>query len=430
MPKLVLLLVLAAVGLAPTTSSAQNRAEPLSALLPEMYRDQIQREFFAFISVAIDLGLLGRLDLDTLEQNMQSRLDVINHLIDLAGNQLSSFPLGSASGGFTWSVDPGSGTFSRSTSFGPVFAERAPTIGRKRLNAGINFQRVTFDHLEGRSLRGGEIVGYFGVPNLLDDVGFFFADALDLRVTTDTVNTFATYGVTDRFDIGVAVPINRVRVDATLTSRVGDTVDGISDLEPIVTSRAGNASGLGDIVVRAKFNLWQGGGGGISQAIDVRLPTGDELDLLGTAGPQVKLSMIASSAMGRLSPHVNFGYTISGTSDSVPLRDAAVIVPPEEINYAGGADFAVSLRTTVAAAVVGRTLRRAGTVEWGPSLFGDRFPQFQRERGKDLHLLLGSVGLKVNPFANLLVTANVLFPLADRGLTDKLTTMVGVDYSF
>ena len=50
--------------------------------------------------------------------------------------------------------------------------------------------------------------------------------------------------------------------------------------------------------------------------------------------------------------------------------------------------------------------------------------------GQDLHLLLGSVGLKVNPFANMLLTTNVLFPLTRRGLTDNLTWMAGFDYSF
>jgi hypothetical protein len=38
--------------------------------------------------------------------------------------------------------------------------------------------------------------------------------------------------------------------------------------------------------------------------------------------------------------------------------------------------------------------------------------------------------IKFNPAANLLVSANVLFPLSDRGLTDRLTWLLGFDYSF
>ena len=139
----------------------------------------------------------------------------------LAGNQLSSFPLASASGGFTWTLDTASGAFTRaSNSFGPIFAERPLTIGRRRLNVGANFQHVTFDHLEERSLRGGEIVSYLDAP-LPNGDHIFFANSLDLKVKADTLSAFATYGVTDRLDIGVAVPINRVDVHATLTPRLG-----------------------------------------------------------------------------------------------------------------------------------------------------------------------------------------------------------------
>ena len=50
--------------------------------------------------------------------------------------------------------------------------------------------------------------------------------------------------------------------------------------------------------------------------------------------------------------------------------------------------------------------------------------------GQDLHLLLGSTGLKVNPLKNMLLTANVLFPLTSTGSRIGCTWMAGVDYSF
>jgi hypothetical protein len=79
-------------------------------------------------------------------------------------------------------------------------------------------------------------------------------------------------------------------------------------------------------------------------------------------------------------------------------------------------------------------MRKAGTMTWGPADFsGSKFPQYQQfdfTPGRDLHVLLGSVGAKVNPFKNMLFTANVLFPLTKNGLTDRLTWMAGIDYSF
>ena len=428
----VAVMVASALVVAPARLAAQDR--PLSELLPRLYGDLISAEVDAFLAVLPLFGVV----VDRAELNASAVDRFINEtfpIIRMASNQLSSFPLASASGGFTWTLDTASGVATRANSFGPIFAERPLTIGRKRLNVGANFQHVTFDHLEERSLRGGDVVSYLSVPvPVFGDDHIFFANSLDLQVTTDTLNAFATYGVTDWLDIGVAVPINRVDVQATLSALVGFTSTGIEDGDPIVTSQSGTESGIGDVVIRAKFNLLKGDTWGIAESIDVRLPTGDELNLLGIAGPQVKLTFIASSRLGELSPHANLAYTISGTSEAGADPNSYISAPPEEINYAAGADLALGLRTTVAADVVGRIMRKAGTMTWGPADFdGSQYPQYQQfdfTAGRDLHVLLGSAGLKVNPFKNMLFTANVLFPLTKNGLTDRLTWMAGADYSF
>jgi hypothetical protein len=430
----VLMAVSALVG-SPVSLAAQSTNPPkLSQLVHDLYFQAIVDEILTFVDVFGDVVDPAELVSAGIETGVQ-RLQFIDHVIGLAGNQLSSFPLGSASGGFTWTFDTSSAAMTRgSNSFGPIFAERPLTVGRRRLNVGTNYQRVTFDRLDGKRLRGGEIVGYFG--RMFDriqrpPVGIFFADSLDVRVTTDTLNAFATFGLTDRFDIGVAVPFSRVDLRATLSSRVGTTEIGVpDDQEAYVRSTSGTASGLGDMVIRAKYNIVKRERVALAESVDVRLPTGDELDLLGVAGPQIKLTFIASTDVGKLSPHFNFAYTITGTSTSADDQDAIIVAPPEEINYAGGADLALSLRSTVAFDVVGRILRQAGTLTWAPSQFGAQYQQFHANPGQDLYLLLGSLGFKVNPFRNMLLTTNVLFPLTKSGLTDNLTWMAGFDYSF
>ena len=42
----------------------------------------------------------------------------------------------------------------------------------------------------------------------------------------------------------------------------------------------------------------------------------------------------------------------------------------------------------------------------------------------------GSVGFRINPVGNLLLTVNGLFSLNSRGLQDKFAPLVAVDYSF
>ena len=422
-------MVVAALVAAPAPVAAQEQASTLSELLPDLYAEALVDELLNFLLFLPDVD-----EDELIDRAVDRFIGDTTPIIMLAGNQLSSFPLASASGGFSWTLDTASGAFTRaSNSFGPIFAERPLTIGRGRLNVGGTFQHVTFDHLEEKKLRGGEIVSYLSTPlsNAPGAAHLFYANALDLKVTTDTLNLFGTYGVTDRLDVGVAVPFNRVDARATLTSRLGLTPIGITDIDTSVRSQSGTASGIGDIVVRAKYHMLKSDRWGIAESVDVRLPTGDELNLLGIAGSQVKLTFIASSELGQLSPHVNFAYTISGTSDAGDDPDTFVFPPREEINYAAGADLAVSLRATIAADVVGRVMRKAGTPVWGPSdLPGSEYQQFNFNPGQDLHLLLGSVGLKVNPFGNMLFTTNVLFPLTKNGLTDNLTWMAGVDYSF
>ena len=73
---------------------------------------------------------------------------------------------------------------------------------------------------------------------------------------------------------------------------------------------SGSATGIGDIVVRTKYSLLQGHGGGLAAGADLRLPTGDEDNLLGIAGAQAKLFIVASTGLGRVSPHMNLRSTV------------------------------------------------------------------------------------------------------------------------
>lgn len=449
----------------PAATFAQSPRVPLSDLLPTLHEQ---------VTTAED-RLFSRSRPEDIRKNSR---DTVLHINNLLAAQLSSFPLSSSAGGFTWRFEPVTGTFNRaSDSFGPIFAERALTIGRRKWNVGVNYQHVGFDQLDGKALVGGELTGYTGLPLYYGSTarpdGVFFQEALDLHLTTDTVNVFATYGLGDRLDVGVAVPTIHVSVKATTISKWGNTISGIGNptqpgdeyacdsywinwiqfatempnpiYRPPVTPNgcglkseaSGSATGIGDIVLRTKYLMLESQGGGVAAGVDLRLPTGDEENLLGIAGAQTKLFVAASTGLGRVSPHVNLGYTVSGATDTA---EAAGSAPPDEINYAGGADVAVSLHTTIAFDVVGRTLLGIGTLREQPSDFHTRggnpngvpipYQELRLVPNADLHLLLGSTGIKFNPLANLLVTANVLFPLSDRGLTDRLTWLLGFEYSY
>lgn len=409
--------------------------------------------------------------------------------------QFATFPLGSSAGGLTYEFDPSVGTFRRgSSSFGPLFSERALTIGRRKLSVGFNFQHTSYNTFEGQSLNGGSIKFYLRHQDCchFDDpangTGFtltplnghdtlnppFKGDiiqaALSLKATTNTAAVFANYGVTDRWDVGLAAPFVRVKLDATVTATIIRLVtcpdptipsqcvptthafDYNNPFAPLILHQSGHAAGIGDLVLRSKYRLLRRGNGGLAAAIDLRLPTGNKDELLGAGGVQAKFLLIASSEHGRFGEHMNIGYTMAGGRVGGTFAGLTSAPLPDEINYTGGGEFIATRRLTVVGDVIGRTLRGAGHLDLvsqgfeynepsplkgvtGPGCGGFAgftcktafFNEFDPRPG-NLRLLLGAGGVKYNLVGNLLVSASVLFPLTDAGLRSRVATTVGIDY--
>jgi hypothetical protein len=345
------------------------------------------------------------------------------------GIQISNFPLGSSAGGFTWTFDPSVGAFTRATSsFGPVFAERAMTVGRNKLNFGLNYQLATFDEIEGVKVRNGDVKFYTQFP-AIDSVG---EDSLLLDVSSNTVGFFLNYGVTDRLDVGFVLPFITVNMDATVRFNFVDSQGQQSGTFVETRSGGRSKSGFGDIVARAKYNVWKQPGGGAAVGFDWRLPTGDEDNLLGIPGTQYKLYGIYSTTFGRFNPHANVGYTFSNGNKATPQDSGNPVLfpPPDEFNYAFGLDVAVQPKLTIAGDIVGRQYRDILRLE-EITVFGNpAFTEFDLSDTDTLNMTLASIGAKYNIWGNLLVTGNVLFPFTKGGLRDKFTPVIGLDYSF
>ena len=235
--------------------------------------------------------------------------------------QLATIPLGSSSGGFSYTFNPSLGTFTRqSSTFGSAFAERALTAGRGRFNIGFNFQRATYDTLEGADLDNGDVRVYLvhqdccapentaGAPPSPFFEGDVIENRLSLNLTSSIFSAFVNYGVTDKLDVGVIVPAVTVRMKAGVHATVlrlatADTPGihsfpgGASD-ETI--NESSSAQGIGDILLRAKYRFYTAAGGGLAAGVDLRLPTGDSEQLLGTGGAQLKVGLIGSMASGLL----------------------------------------------------------------------------------------------------------------------------------
>jgi hypothetical protein len=494
----------AVLSLAMTAVPARAQDLPLAQLLPDLILREITLQ-----SPPVPAGVPGTPEgfthvahfspIEAGELN-NPVVGIVQSFNTQMATQFSTFPLGSSSGGMTYVFDESVGTFRRgSSSFGPLFAERALTIGRRKLSAGFNYQRTSYNTFEGQNLDDGSIKFYLrhqdcckAVPSP-DPPGFqvivqpdgtrfnlplegdLIEAALSLKATTHTTAVFANYGVTDRWDIGLAVPFVRVNLDASVHARILRLATGPPPDAPITAQqrqaalnvhtfelnnsdatltlqRSGRATGLGDIALRTKYHFLRVAGAGLAAAVDLRLPTGDENELLGAGGAEAKFLLVASSERGRLGEHVNIGYTAAHGNVAGTVAGLNAVSLPDEINYTGGVEFVASPRFTVVGDLIGRTLHGAGRLDLVSKNFeytdtvavqtrpGCGLPDFVchasisldefAPRSGNLTLLLGTGGVKFNLAGNLLISGSVLFPLTNAGLRSRVTAVIGVDYAF
>ena len=365
--------------------------------------------------------------------------------------QIATFPIGTPTGGFAFTFDAASGTFQRVTnSFGPAFADRALTNGRKKLTLGANFQYSKYTSFEGQELDSGNIKFYLAHQDVPGDV-FFEGDvvqaALKLNLTSATTTIFASYGITDTLDLAVAIPIVRVKMNASIDATVlplatgeASTIHAFPGGKKSQTySDSGEATGIGDVLVRAKYRFASQPGGGLAAGLDVRVPSGDSKDLLGTGAASATLTLIGSTSRGRFGPHFNVGLAATGSSDVADLSN--------EFNYRVGTEFVASPKVTLSADLVGRSLidaaglgltdvvhnYRTDTGVAGSTTLKEYAPKVPSGGGVldgALNLFSIAVGGKLNLRSNLLINANVLVALNKSGLTARITPVVGLDYTF
>jgi hypothetical protein len=367
---------------------------------------------------------------------------LVSQVSEQIGAEISNIPLGTSAGGFTYNYDSAIGVFNRTTeSFGPAFAERAVTQGRGKFSFGMNYLHSRYDSLDGKNLENGEIK-FNLLHQPLTPQSYVEGDvvqaALDLKLKSDTAAFFLNLGATNRFDIGLVVPLVHVAMDLTYHATILDfATHTASPTTHVFATGAktqdfntqGSASGIGDIVVRGKYALAGGPGGGLAVGVDLRLPTGDETNMLGAGATQTRFLLIASSPLrGGVSPHVNVGYTVA----SGDVKD--------QFTYAGGIEIAPSPKVTVVADLLGRSVRDAlrtidrstpHTFREGPGapLETTTLESIGFESGT-LNSVLGTAGVKVNAGQRLLISAHLLFPINDAGLRSRVTPVIGFDYAF
>jgi len=393
--------------------------------------------------------------------------------------QASLVPLASPSSGITFSWDAASKIFVASTeSYGPILSERADTIGKYRIYVGFGYQYFSFTSNDGVDLK--RLPAVFTQPDTLatnlgpppgtlcsinvpdgpankSQCGFIrdivtSNNRIDLKLHQYT--TFVTFGVTNRIDVSMAIPIQNIRMAMSSVATLKDagsgahTFLGRTDCSPSCTttsSNVGSASGIGDITFRVKGTAWKGEKSALGLGVDVRAPTGDAQNFLG-AGAAGFTPFLVWSYHARISPHAFVGYEVNGSSvvagDITTGKKERL---PGELRYSGGADVWLTKRISAAFDLVGQQVFQAQRLSkttfveplgcTDPSC--DNLVAPPAPTDPNLGSTIGSynitnasIGAKIKPFGNFVVTANVLIKLNDGGLRATAVPLVGVSYTF
>jgi len=359
--------------------------------------------------------------------------------------QIVSLPLPPPASGFTYRFDSALGVFTRtSSSFGPIMSERYETIGSHRVSFGFAHQRLSFDTIEGLDLGRIPAVFTHDLAELRGGREDVITTVNDIDATVTRSATFFSYGITNGLDVSVVVPY--ITADIVVTSdatiqRIGTTdptTHFFRALDDTIGNRRiftafGHASGPGDLAVRLKQRVGKSTRQGMALGVDLRLPTGDEKNLLGTGAPGVQPFLVWSGNYGVVAPHLNAGYQWNGSSvlGGDPGSGMSADLP-DVGTYSAGAVVAIHPRVTAAMDVVGRYVIDSSRLQ--PQDFHalngtSVFPNITFTSGS-FNELSAAAGVKLNLFGRLLLDLNLLMPLNSAGLRDKVSPLIGIEYAF
>jgi hypothetical protein len=353
-----------------------------------------------------------------------------NFFNEAFATQIGQLPLATPASGFIYVFDKQKGIYVASVeSFGPLLAERVQTIGRHRAYLAFAYQWFDFTDIDGNDLNH--------VPIL-----FSFPSAESAQVVTETENRvdtkvnqfvlFGTLGLSDRIDVSIAIPIERISMGVTTKGTEFSTTT--SATTSFTQYLPGVASGLGDVVISSKGRLLNWEEYGLAVGGELHLPTGDEQNFLGSGTVGIKPYLVLARN-GKIAPHLNLAYQWNGTSALAVGQNGKEQSLPGFFAYTLGADIGLSKHFTLAADWLGQHFFDApqistprsvtATVNGQPTVFSSVVPISGGFNVNDL-----SLGVKANPWRRLLLLGNITIKLDSGGLRSTVVPLGGISYSF
>ena len=366
--------------------------------------------------------------------------------------QLSQLPIATAVSGSGLTFSKSLGVFTASNdSLGTILTQRGDTIGRHRWFLSFTYQRFGFGSIDGIRLKdlptGTE--AQFGSSN----VAIFTTGETRVDMRVDQFAGLATFGLRDNLDLAIVVPFSKVTLSSSTISTNQFIVSGgttttvpkcqVSGSTVTDFSLAGgtgkscfafpgSATGLGDVTANVKWGIYRGEKTHLAIGSEVRFPTGDANNYLGTGAFGVKPYFVASRT-GRITPNINVGYQWNGKS--ALFTDATTGAEqnlPSAFLYSGGADFRVTRWLTMNGEFVGQAVINGPKFTLKSTPIPNSTSQLRTLDPSTETYMMNNAGggFKIRPFKGLTISASALFKLDDAGLRAKVMPLAGISYQF
>ena len=346
---------------------------------------------------------------------------------DLTALEVATTPLGTPTAGIVFRYDDDQSFDRQQLNFAPLLLGRAATSGRGTAMFGLNVATASYDTISDLPLDTLPIASFEGRAPIVT------SSTLDLSVKTQTVTGFATFGLADALDVGVAVPVVAVTLGGAMVQQEAATGTAFFPIDA-------SSVGLGDIGVTGQYRLWAGANvpDGLTARITLRAPTGNADELRGVDTWRAMASATASRGFGRVSVHGTAGY--ESWSSSVTLRNTlpANVVETwllkDQLQVGGGLELAASSIVTVSFEALWRRVGQTGQL--GLRSVDAPAPGVGIESAQLLGVGLGGLektimvpGISVNIQGRTMLTFRTIISLSDSGMRDKLVPMIGLNWA-
>jgi hypothetical protein len=354
--------------------------------------------------------------------------DSFNDLTNGIGAQIGQFAVNSTVAAFRFDVERGV-PVEVAKSLGPLFAERADTLGKGRFDFQVVWSNANYKKFNGQKLSSLSAnvppTAGPGTPPGSPGLDEQLQINLNVEVVTNFVGFFGTYGITDHWDVNLLIPLvhNKIKAKSKATMldangvpcTQGGNCSGIYVIngtapdtgDPSKDSASEDKTGIGDILLRTKYNFLKnheivpdlGVRGGIS------FPSGNDKNFMGVGEFKFEGLAVASkyysSPIGMIGPHVNTGIVLVNNKSELNL-----------FTYVAGFDLAP-----------------IPVFAFSLDLLGRHELDDKDNSGKDIVDL--APGLKWAPYPNTLVQAAVQLPLnKDEGLRPDAVWTLGLGATF